>query len=158
MGAVAETVRFDVDDVSTNGTIYTDLDKWQSAINDNDTIVIAQGSVIGDTGLKPLGVDVTGSMIVGQTTNTFETSGNLYVMNTAGANSAFTISSVRDVSVGALLSVLDGWTLEVSGSVDDTNITDASLSVGVGTNTGGVDVASNANLNLLNLNNVLNTK
>lgn len=154
MGAVAETVRFDVDDVSTNGTIYTDLDEWQSAINDNDTIIIAQGSVIGDTGLKPRGVDVAGSMIVGQTTNTFETSGNLYVMNTAGANSAFTISSVRDVSVGALLSVLDGWTLEVSGSVDDTNITDASLSVGVGTNTGGVDVASNANLNLLNLNNV----
>ena len=98
MGAVAETVRFDVDDVSTNGTIYTDLDKWQSAINDNDTIVIAQGSVIGDTGLKPRGVDVTGSMIVGQTTNTFETSGNLYVMNTAGANSAFTISSIRGLS------------------------------------------------------------
>ena len=58
---------------------------------------------------------------------------------------------MRDVSVGALLSVLDGWTLEISGGVDDSSITNASLSVGVGTNTGGVSVASNANLDLLNL-------
>ncbi|MBP3544688.1 MAG: hypothetical protein J6J82_00045 [Alphaproteobacteria bacterium] len=155
MGAVAEPVVFEGADVSTNGTVYTNLPKWQSAITDNDTIVIKQGDTIGDTNIvaaeNPIGVEIAGSMIVGQTSDTYATSGNLYVMNTAGVDSVFTISSVRDVSVGALLSVLDGWTLEISGGVDDSSITNASLSVGVGTNTGGVSVASNANLDLLNL-------
>ena len=156
MGVMAEPVVFDGTDVSTNGTIYTNLSKWQDAINADNTIVIKQGGVIGDADVdatNPKGLEITGSMIVGQASDVLQTSGSLYVMSDANAESMFTISTVRDVSVGTMLSVLDGWGLEISGAVDDSGVTNASLSVGSGT-TGGVDVANAASLNLLNLKDV----
>ena len=156
IGVMAEPVLFEGTDVSTNGKIYTNLSKWQDAINADNTIVIKQGTVISDADVdatNPKGVEITGSMIVGQASDVLQTSGNLYVMSGANTESKFTVSTVRDVSVGALLSVLDGWGLEISGSVDGSGVTDAALSVGSGP-VGGVNVADNASLNLSNLKNV----
>ena len=46
IGVMAEPVLFEGKDVSTNGKIYTNLSKWQDAINADNTIVIKQGTVI----------------------------------------------------------------------------------------------------------------
>ena len=87
IGVMAEPVLFEGTDVSTNGKIYTNLSKWQDAINADNTIVIKQGAVISDADVdatNPKGVEITGSMIVGQASDVLQTSGNLYVMS--GAN------------------------------------------------------------------------
>ena len=77
---------------------------------DGSSVVIGGGNGID----APTGFSVANSMYVGAESDQGTQTGALYVLNTAA--SPFTVVAGGDVSVGAMLQVLDGWNLQFVGA------------------------------------------
>ncbi|MBR4892250.1 MAG: hypothetical protein IKZ34_03675 [Alphaproteobacteria bacterium] len=133
MGAVADVVKIEDSNVSSDGIVFTNLSVWQNAVENGQTVQINAGSSLNDVqAIGDYGITFSNNMVVGQASESgLGTSGNLYIMDVANANKSFEISSVRGVSIGSLLQVLDGWSLSVLGSENTaTGVLDASFSAG----------------------------
>lgn len=137
IGAGAVTINPEGADafVSTEGTA------WQNAISSGQTITVSAGnSILSENGFTIinnmyLGMDAQGSG-----------SGDLYILNTV--QNPFTIVSQGDVSVGAMLQVLEGKTLAFKSS--DTGPVAFDLTVG----NGGIKVGDASATAILTMQNI----
>ncbi len=130
---------------------FISLEQVNSAMTDGlvdtppyNTVNITYGTVL-DAGT---GLSVLGGMYVGA--NPTSTSNNLYVSDTANSNSKFIVNAEGLVSIGTILSVLDGWTLEVS----DSSLSASGLKVGTTAAPGTVNIDNGATLTFGALDNV----
>ena len=124
IGAGAVTVNPEGADafVSTEGAA------WQNAISSGQTITVSAGNSI----LSENGFTITNNMYLGMDAQG-SGNGDLYILSSV--QNPFTIVSQGDVSVGAMLQVLDGKTLAFKST--DTGPVAFDLTVG----NGGIKVA-----------------
>ena len=110
MGAGAAVV---VNPDGSNAFVSTTQDAWVNAGGASITINSPQViSLVAENGFN-----LSNNMYIGAQNDQGSQNGNLYVLNTVGGgNNAFTISNGGTVSVGAMLQVLDGWTLGLQGA------------------------------------------
>lgn len=137
IGAGAVTVNPEGADafVSTEGTA------WQNAISSGQTITVSAGNSI----LSENGFTITNNMYLGMGAQG-SGNGDLYILSTV--QDPFTIVSKGDVSVGAMLQVLDGKTLAFKST--DTGPVAFDLTIG----SGGIkvgDAGATANLTMQNI-------
>ena len=137
IGAGAVTVNPEGADafVSTEGAA------WQNAISSGQTITVSAGNSI----LSENGFTITNNMYLGMDAQG-SGNGDLYILSSV--QNPFTIVSKGDVSVGAMLQVLDGKTLAFKST--DTGPVAFDLTVG----NGGIkvgDTSATANLTMQNI-------
>ncbi len=90
--------------------VSTDGSAWQATRPTNQTITISDAGV--NSIQSPGGFSITNNMYVGATSDQGSQTGNLYILNAVnGGKKSFTVESNGNVSIGALLQVLDGWNL-----------------------------------------------
>ena len=133
---------------SGQNSISTEQTSWADAIAAGDSITINSALVNGISSAN--GFSIANNMYVGMATDQGSISGDLYVLNTV--QNPFTVVSTGDISIGAILQVLDGKTLGFKTS--DTNPVAFNLTVGGGNVNEGIKIGSeqqNATLNMENL-------
>lgn len=132
---------------SGQNSISTTDAAWLAAVGAGQTITINNASVnginaVGGTAtggtVVPAGFNITDNMIVGGASDQGSEFGSLYVLNTV--QNPFTVISTGDVSVGAILQVLDGMTLGFKTS--DSNPNAFNLTVGSGQVNEGIKVGA----------------
>ena len=144
-GAGAVVVNPEVGQNSIN-TIQT---AWTDAINAGETITINSPNVVGIISVD--GFDIAENMFVGMSSDQGSLNGNLYVLDTV--QNPFSIVSSGDVSVGAILQVLNGKTLGFKTA--DSNPVAFNLTVGNGLSNEGIKIGNEtqtANLNITGVN------
>ena len=145
MGVMAADVSGDV--ISTSGA------DWQTAwdtLSKGGNIIVTQGNSIDDTSDvgADYGLNFTNNLVVGQSATSGTSGRSLYVIDNANSSNVFSIQTVRDVSVGALLQVLNSWDLTIGSPVFADGITNASVTVG------NIDIQDTSSLTLQNLKSV----
>ena len=144
MGAGADVIT--VNPETGQSSVSTSQTNWTDAIANGDTILIEKGNGISST----TGFDITNNMYLGRS-NQGSINGDLYITSTV--TNPFTIVTDGDVSVGAILQVLDGWNL---GAKSNTSGVTYNLEIGSGKlNEGlyiGETVNGNASVTLENVN------
>ncbi len=133
---------------SGQNSISTEQASWTEAIAAGSSITINSAAVNGISSAN--GFSIANNMYVGMATDQGSINGDLYVLNTV--QSPFTVVSTGDISIGAILQVLDGKTLGFKTS--DTNPTVFNLTVGSGNVNEGIKIGSaeqNATLSLENI-------
>ena len=145
VGAMAVDVSGDV--ISTGGA------DWQAAwdtLSTGGNIIVTQGNSIDDTSDvgANYGLNFTNNLVVGQSATSGTSGRSLYVIDNANSSNVFSIQTVRDVSVGTLLQVLNSWDLTIGSPVFVDGITNASVTVG------GIDIQDTSSLTLQNLKSV----
>ena len=130
---------------SGQNSISTTDAAWLDAVGAGQTITINSANVnginaVGGSGaggaVVPAGFSIDNNMIVGSATDQGSEFGSLYVLNTV--QNPFTVISTGDVSVGAILQVLDGKTLGFKTSDSSPNA--FNLTVGSGQVNEGIKV------------------
>ena len=133
---------------------------WSNAVRDGDTVRINSGNAINDVlvNATDFGVVFANGLYAGQNVVSDDAlaqqSKALYIMNGANTDSAFSIYTIRDVSVGTVLEVLNSWDLQIIGRPDANNVLHGQLLVGTVGAPATVSVASGATLGAENLQNV----
>ena len=160
VGAGAAVVPFDEGDWDITlgvGVIDATSSKWQQAMKtDGNSIRINKGNSINDVLINATdyGVNFANGMYVGQEEvpdSDLIQNNALYIMAGANTDKLFAIDTVRNVSIGTILSVLDGWTLNVRGANNASGDIVGNFLVGDTDNPANVYVTSGAKLNVSNL-------
>ncbi len=128
-----------VDPEIGQNSISTQQTAWTDAVAAGDTITISSSLVNGI--LANDGFAINDNMYVGMATDQGSQTGNLYVLNTV--QDPFTVISSGDISIGAILQVLDGKNLGFKAS--DTNPVTFDLTIGSGSVNEGVKIGDAAN-------------
>ena len=139
-------------DVS-GGVISTGGADWQAAwdtLSTGGNIIVTQGDSIDDTSDvgSDYGLNFANNLVVGQSATSGTSGRSLYVIDNANNSNVFSIQTVRDVSVGTLLQVLNSWDLAIGSPVFADGITNASVTVG------NIDIQDASSLTLQNLKSV----
>ncbi len=119
-------------------SISTEQSAWTDAIGAGNTITINSANVNGITSQN--GFSIAGNMYVGADSDQGSEFGDLYVLNIV--QNPFTVVSTGDVSIGAMLQVLDGKSLGFKTS--DSNPTAFNLTVGAGQVNEGIYIGTDA--------------
>ncbi|MBO5946658.1 MAG: hypothetical protein J6Q44_00750 [Alphaproteobacteria bacterium] len=141
MGAGAVVVAPEVG----QNSVSTEQEAWKDAMGAGQTITINAANVNGV--LSPNGFSITDNMYVGMANDQGSEFGSLYVLNTV--QNPFTVVSSGDVSIGSILQVLGGKTLEFKAN--DSNPVAFDLTVGSGNVNEGIyvgDVENSATMTL----------
>lgn len=139
MGAVADV--YYVSPSETGGAVSTTQSDWTAA-GDDDTIVVQGASGINNNANVDLNF---AQLYAGDTTLGATTADALYV-NQFDGTGAFTIVTDNKVSIGTLLTVLNGDSLALK-STGDSNTYDFTVGTTAGTGSVSVDVDSSLALN-----------
>lgn len=133
---------------SGQNSISTEQTAWTDAITAGNTITInsslVNGIVSGD------GFAIADNMFVGAESDQGSLQGSLYVLNTV--QNPFTVVTSGDVSIGALLQVLDGKTLGFKTSDASPDV--FNLTVGNNAVNDGIKIGSESQTAVLTLQNV----
>lgn len=134
MGAGAVVVEPEVG----QNSVSTEQDMWKDAIEAGQTITINATNVNGI--LSPNGFSIADNMYVGMANDQGSEFGSLYVLNTV--QNPFTVVSSGDVSIGSILQVFGGKTLEFKAN--NSNPVAFDLTVGSGNRNEGIFVGGDA--------------
>ena len=163
VGAVAAVKPFGATEWDPNlepGVFDATSPVWSNAVRDGDTVRINSGNAINDVlvNATDFGVVFANGLYAGQNVVSDDAlaqqSNALYIMNGANTDSAFSIYTIRDVSVGTVLEVLNSWNLQIIGQPDANNVLHGQLLVGTAGAPATVSVASGAILGVKNLQNI----
>lgn len=146
MGAGASVV---VNPDAGQNAVSTEQTAWTDAVAAGETITISATNAIGI--MAGNGFAIENNMYLGSASDQGSINGDLHILNTV--SDPFTITSGGDVSIGAMLQVLDGKTL--SFKAPDSGTGEFNLTIGSGGTNEGVRVGTalqNAKLNVSGVN------